>query len=113
MNKKCESEREKVHVPRNGGAGKRLKIWLSHIKLMDQPMALKVKILHPSMYSFIIVKKELDDSTQALRNWPLKMWRPKDRSMTVLLEEKASINGVVVTWVVAIDPPGVRFPLNA
>ena len=23
------------------------------------------------------------------------------------------INGVVVTWVVAIDPPGVRFPLNA
>ena len=24
-----------------------------------------------------------------------------------------SINGVVVTWVVAIDPPGVRFPLNA
>ena len=25
----------------------------------------------------------------------------------------SSINGVVVTWVVAIDPPGVRFPLNA
>ena len=74
-----------MHVPGNGGAGKRLKIWLSHIKLMDQPMALKVKILHPSMYSFIIVKKKLDDSTQALRNWPLKMWRPKDRSMTVSL----------------------------
>ena len=29
------------------------------------------------------MKKELDDLTQALRNWPLKMWRPKDRSMTV------------------------------
>ena len=26
---------------------------------------------------------------------------------------KYRINGVVVTWVVAIDPPGVRFPLNA
>jgi hypothetical protein len=25
----------------------------------------------------------------------------------------ASINGVVVTWVLAMDPPGVRFPLNA
>ena len=48
MNKKCESEREKVHVPRNGGAGKRLKIWLSHIKLMAQPMALKMDISHPS-----------------------------------------------------------------
>ena len=29
------------------------------------------------------MKKELDDLTQALRNWPLKMWHPKDRSMTV------------------------------
>jgi hypothetical protein len=28
-------------------------------------------------------------------------------------EKLPSINGVVVTWVVAIDPPGVRFPLNA
>ncbi len=27
--------------------------------------------------------------------------------------ENQGINGVVVTWVVAIDPPGVRFPLNA
>ena len=26
---------------------------------------------------------------------------------------RCGINGVVVTWVVAIDPPGVRFPLNA
>ena len=83
MNKKCESEREKVHVPRNGGAGKRLKIWLSYIKLMAQPMASKIKILHLSRQSFIIVKKELDYLTQVLRNWPLKMWRPKDRSMTV------------------------------
>ena len=48
MNKKCESEREKVHVPRNGGVGKRLKIWLSYIKLMAQPMASKIKILHLS-----------------------------------------------------------------
>ena len=46
---------------------------------------------------------------------PMEWGCPKDRSMTVviLLEKKASINGVVVTWVVAIDPPGVRFPLNA
>ena len=35
------------------------------------------------------------------------------RGIVIPLEEKASINGVVVTWVVAIDPPGVRFPLNA
>ena len=28
-------------------------------------------------------------------------------------EGRQGINGVVVTWVVAIDPPGVRFPLNA
>ena len=35
------------------------------------------------------------------------------RGIVIALEEKASINGVVVTWVVAIDPPGVRFPLNA
>ena len=28
-------------------------------------------------------------------------------------DEFHRINGVVVTWVVAIDPPGVRFPLNA
>lgn len=27
--------------------------------------------------------------------------------------DSTGINGVVVTWVVAIDPPGVRFPLNA
>ena len=33
------------------------------------------------------MKKELDDLTQALRNRPLKMWRPKDRSMTVLVPE--------------------------
>ena len=33
----------------------------------------------------MIVKKELDDLTQVLRNWPLKMWRPKDRSMTVVI----------------------------
>ena len=30
-----------------------------------------------------------------------------------LVIPSSSINGVVVTWVVAIDPPGVRFPLNA
>ena len=35
--------------------------------------------------------------------------------LSYLLEGSSltSINGVVVTWVVAIDPPGVRFPLNA
>ena len=80
-----------MHVPGNGGAGKRLKIWLSHIKLMAQPMALKIRILHPSMWSFINAKKELDDLTQALRNWPLKMWRPKDRSMTVVLHVLSDI----------------------
>ena len=46
-------------------------------------MASKINILHLSRQSFIIVKKELDYLTQVLRNWPLKMWRPKDRSMTV------------------------------
>ncbi|KAG0705820.1 hypothetical protein DFH29DRAFT_872782 [Suillus ampliporus] len=37
------------------------------------------------------------------------------RKLTALLGEESlsGINGVVVTWVVAIDPPGVRFPLNA
>ena len=79
-----------MHVPGNGGAGKRLKIWLSHIKLMAQSMALKIRILHPSMWSSINAKKELDDLTQALRNWPLKMWRPKDRSMTVVLTVRLS-----------------------
>ena len=74
-----------MHVPRNGGTGKRFKIWLSHIKLMAQPMALKMEILYLSRQSFIIVKKDLDDLTQVLRNWLLKMWRPKDRSMTVCL----------------------------
>ena len=62
-----------------GGAGKRL----IHLKLMAQPMALKMKTLYLSRQSFIIVKKELVDLTQSLRNWLLKMWRPKDRSMTV------------------------------
>ncbi len=30
-----------------------------------------------------------------------------------LVLTRCRINGVVVTWVVAIDPPGVRVPLNA
>lgn len=37
-------------------------------------------------------------------------------NVVILVEDSEkfiSINGVVVTWVVAIDPPGVRFPLNA
>ena len=50
-------------------------------------MASKIKILHLSRQNFIIVKKELDYLTQVLRNWPLKMWRPKDRSMTVRVTE--------------------------
>ena len=37
--------------------------------------------------------------------------------VTVWMRFLTGINGVVVTWVVAIelklDPPGVRFPLNA
>ena len=47
-------------------------------------MALKMKTSYLSRQSFIIVKKELVDLTQSLRNWLLKMWRPKDRSMTVV-----------------------------
>ena len=42
-----------------------------------------MKTSYLSRQSFIIVKKELVDLTQSLRNWLLKMWRPKDRSMTV------------------------------
>ena len=34
-------------------------------------------------------------------------------SYSTLIHPIWSINGVVVIWVVAIDPPGVRFPLNA
>ena len=42
------------------------------------------------------------------------MYRRLFEIMYIPLTEKvSSINGVVVTWVVAIDPPGVRFPLNA
>ena len=46
----CPKDRSMtVHVPRiNGGAEKRLKIWLSDIKSMGQPMALKMRILHLS-----------------------------------------------------------------
>ena len=38
---------------------------------------------------------------------------PSTRVISVQRCPKVRINGVVVTWVVAIDPPGVRFPLNA
>ena len=81
-----------MHVPRNGGAGKRLKIWLSHIKLTARQMALKMKILYLLRQSFIIVKNYLDYLTQVLRNWPLKMWRPKDQSMTVIQEPNRGDN---------------------
>jgi hypothetical protein len=60
-----------------------------------------------------------------LRWWPLpNRWHLTHQNVAQLLLSyfdstvSTSINGVVVTWVVAIrvnklDPPGVRFPLNA
>ena len=50
---------------------------------------------------------------QEFERWKSGREHHQTRHGRCLKPQRCSINGVVVTWVVAIDPPGVRFPLNA
>ena len=77
--------RGKVAVARKGGAEKTPKIWSWNKTFNTAPTTLKMGIKHLWHSNFMNLEKDWYILDPPLRNWLHKIWRCKDRSMTVCL----------------------------
>ncbi|KAK0440349.1 hypothetical protein EV421DRAFT_2020457 [Armillaria borealis] len=108
-----------IPLPRTGRGSK---MGPGEVKYTDFPVGVHDQDDETGMYeeSACYLPERFSHSCLGSRDIAGEINAPPPSEMMFLKKERNSImivrlgiNGVVVTWVVAIDPPGVRFPLNA